>query len=276
MNPKYPVYVPTKNRWKSGLTIKALEKIKVPYFAVIEEEEYDQYDLIIGEYGTILVLPVSNLGSVVPARNWIKNHSIANGDKRHWQIDDNMRDFYRLHRNIKYRVDSGTIFRVMEKFVDRYTNIAIAGPQYELLVPRKTLVPPYLLNTRVYSCSLINNNVPYWWRDVYNEDTDICLRALKDGWCTILFQAFLCDKMATMLVKGGNTDIYKDDGRLKMAESLANQHPDVCKVTWKYNRYQHQVDYRRFKKNKLKLKSNLIIPEGVNNYGMVLKNVKQK
>ena len=122
----------------------------------------------------------------------------------------------------------------------------------------------------------MNNCIPYWWRDVYNDDTDLCLRVLKDKWCTVLFNAFLCDKMATMLIKGGNTDIYQDDGRLKMAESLVKQHPDVTKVTWKWGRFQHHVDYRRFKKNKLMLKSNLVIPEGVNNFGMIFKKVKNK
>jgi hypothetical protein len=35
-------------------------------------------------------------------------------------------------------------------------------------------------------------------------------------------------------------------------------------------RWQHQVDYRPFKKNRLILKEGVEIPEGVNNYGMVL------
>lgn len=53
-----------------------------------------------------------------------------------------------------------------------------------------------------------------------NEDTDLSFRALKDGYCTILFNAFLCDKAQTMTMKGGNTDeLYKDDGRWLMAES---------------------------------------------------------
>ena len=74
-----------------------------------------------------------------------------------------------------------------------------------------------------------------------------------------------------MTMKGGNTDeLYQGDGRRQMALSLRNQHPDVVKVVWKWNRWQHQVDYRRFKGNKLKLKPGVVIPEGVNNYGMVL------
>ena len=80
-----------------------------------------------------------------------------------------------------------------------------------------------------------------------------------------------------MTMKGGNTEeLYKlnngQDGRLLMAQSLQRQHPDVVKITRKWGRWQHQVDYRPFKGNKLILKPGVIIPEGVNNYGMVLVN----
>jgi len=90
-----------------------------------------------------------------------------------------------------------------------------------------------------------------------------------------LFNAFLADKIATMSMKGGNTDeLYKDDGRLKMAQSLVDQHPDVARVSFKWGRPQHHVDYSKFKKNKLKLKPGLEIPEGINEYGLVLRRVE--
>ena len=78
-----------------------------------------------------------------------------------------------------------------------------------------------------------------------------------------------------MTMKGGNTDeLYKQDenfdGRLEMAKSLQRQHPDVTKIVWKWGRWQHQVDYRPFKSNQLIKKQGVIIPKGVNNYGMVL------
>jgi len=56
-----------------------------------------------------------------------------------------------------------------------------------------------------------------------------------------------------------------------MAQSLQEQHPDVVKVTRKWNRWQHQVDYRPFKKNKLILKPGVVIPMSEDNYGMELK-----
>ena len=41
MNPQYPIFIPTKGRSDSRLTIKTFERINVPYTAVIEEQEYD-------------------------------------------------------------------------------------------------------------------------------------------------------------------------------------------------------------------------------------------
>lgn len=274
MNPKYPVYIPSKGRWESRLTSKALEKMGVPYSIVIEQEEYDNYAAVI-DPAKILVLPFSNQG-LIASRCWIMEHSIALGAERHWQLDDNIRYFYRLNYNMKLRVDSGTIFQIAEDFVDRYENVALAGFQYEMFTPRKFKIDPILLNTRVYSCTLVNNSIPYRWRSVYNDDTDISLCALKDGWCTVLFQAFLCHKITTMKMKGGNTEsLYLiQDGRLKMAQALQALHPDVTKITWKWGRWQHQVDYRGFKRNKLKLKPGVTIPEGVNNYGMVFKELQ--
>jgi hypothetical protein len=71
---------------------------------------------------------------------------------------------------------------------------------------------------------------------------------------------------------GGNTDeLYKDDGRLKMAESLREQHPDVVKITTKWGRPQHHVDYHIFRRNKLKLKPGIVVPDGVDDLGMNLK-----
>jgi len=90
-----------------------------------------------------------------------------------------------------------------------------------------------------------------------------------------LFLAFLANKMATMTVKGGNTEsLYllngQADGRLLMAQSLQQQHPDVVKITRKWNRWQHEVNYKPFKANRFRLRPGVVIPDEPNNYGMVL------
>lgn len=249
MNPLYPVYVVSKGRWQSRLTVKALERINVPYRVVIESQEYDQYASVI-DPANILILPFANLG-LVPARNWVWEHALTIGAARFWILDDNIRAFYRLNRNKKIRVKDGAIFRAAEDFVDRYENVALAGFQYKMFAPHRSRWPAFSLNTRIYSHTLVKTDVPHRWRAFYNDDTDLSLRVLKDGWCTVLFYAFLADKQATMTMTGGNTEFYLGDGRLKMAQSLRDQHPDVTRIAWKWGRYQHHVDYRPFKQNRL-------------------------
>jgi len=280
MNPKYPIYIISKGRADTRLTSKALERLGVPYTIVVEPQEFDEYAAVIDE-AKILVTPFSNLGQgSIPVRNFVWEHATELGAERHWIMDDNLRGFFRFNRNRLTPVTDGTIIRCCEDFTDRFENVPMSGMNYFMFVPRKEPnIPPYYLNTRVYSCILLSNSEDFQplegrrWRGRYNEDTDLSLRVLKAGYCTLLFNAFICDKMTTMTMTGGNTeDLYldPDDGRLDMARSLAEQHPDVAWVTEKWGRYQHHVDYRRFKRNNsLKLRDDFESPsEIVDNYGM--------
>ena len=272
LNPRHPIYVISKGRWKTRQTSKTLERMQVPYKIVVEPQEYDEYAAVI-DPGKILVLPFSNLGEgSIPARNWVWEHAVEQGAVRHWILDDNIRNIYRLVGNVTPVCSCGNVFRAAEDFVDRYDNVALAGFQYYMFITRKSVFPPYVLNTRIYSCILIRNDVypeGRRWRGRYNEDTDLSLRILKDGWCTVLFNAFLAHKNPTMRMTGRNTDeLYAGDGRLDMAKSLQEQHPDCVTVSRKWGRWQHQVDYGRFKKNRLKLKSDVFLSDGPNEYGM--------
>ena len=275
MKPDCPIYIISKGRWETRYTSKALEKIGVSYNIVIEPQEYDNYAAVI-DAAKICVLPFSNLGlGSIPARNWVWEHAMSIGSQRHWILDDNIAWFARMFDNKKIIVSSSACFKVVEDFVSRYENIAVAGLQYEMFTPALNKLKPFILNTRIYSCILIKNDIPFRWRGRYNEDTDLSLRVLKDGWCTFLIQQFVCKKMTTMKMKGGNTeDLYKldngQDGRLLMAQSLQRQHPDVVKITRRWGRWQHLVNYRPFKNNRLIKKEGVKIPQGVNNYGMVL------
>lgn len=276
MNPRYPVYIISKGRADSRQTVRTLEYMNVPYLIVVEPQEYLQYAAVINSK-KILVTPFKNLGQgSIPARNFVWKHAKAAGAKRHWILDDNIKWFYRLTHNMKIPVNSGTIFKAAEDFVDRYTNVGQAGFQYDYFCPRKQGMNPFILNTRIYSCILLDTSLPLRWRGRYNEDTDLSIRVLKAKFCTILFNAFLCGKVPTLNMKGGNaTELYKGDGRKKMAESLTKQHPSIVTVIKKWNRYQHKVDYSPFKNNKLILKKGLHIPNGVNEYGMELINFKE-
>lgn len=285
MNPKHPVYIVSKGRWETQFTSQYLAKMGVSHYVVVEAQEYDRYAAAKTEQAMLLVLDAQfqrdyetcdDLGETKSkgpgaARNFAWAHAVSLGASWHWVMDDNIKGFYRLYRNIKTPVATGTIFRCMEDFVERYENVAMAGPNYFMMAKRKDKIPPFVLNTRIYSCNLIRNDVPYRWRGRYNEDTDLSLRMLKDCWCTVQFNAFLQMKLTTQTVKGGcNDDFYKVEGTKPKSEMLVRLHPDVAELVWKWERWHHQVDYAPFKQTKLIRKPGVVVPEGVNNYGMVL------
>jgi len=284
MKNKYPIYIVSKGRADSRLTSKALEAMGQPYYIIVENQEYEDYASVIAKH-KILVLPTSyqesydtcdELGEGKskgpgPARNFAWDHSISLGAERHWVMDDNIASFQRLNRNLMVRVSTPTIFRCAEDFVDRYENIYISGFNYDFFVQSKELHPPFIRNTRIYSCLLIQNDIPYRWRGRYNEDTDLSLCVLKDGHCTVQFNAFIQEKAQTQTLKGGNTEeFYAKEGTLPKSQMIADLHPDCAKVVWKFNRWHHYVDYRRFKKNQFIKKEGVVIEQGVNNYGMKL------
>ena len=287
MLPRYPIYVVSKGRWKNRLTSKALNVMGIPYKIVVEQDQLPMYQAEVGA-DRCLVLPqryldeydtCDDLGDTKSkgpgaARNFVWDHATELGSKRHWVMDDNLDAFHRLNRNIKRESDTPAIFAAMEDFVDRYENVPVAGPNYYSFVKSSDGVPAFVTNTRIYSCLLIQNDAPYRWRGRYNEDTDLSLRVLKDGLCTIQFNAFLQGKVTTQRMKGGNTDeFYALEGTKAKSQMLADLHPDVAKVVWRFNRWHHHVDYKPFSKNRLIKRGDVVVSEKVNNYGMGLVDV---
>jgi hypothetical protein len=290
-NPTHPVYIVSKGRSDTMITSKSLARMKVNHYIVVEPQDKDPYEKAldkfnIRDYVTLIVAPFSNHGDGPGrARNFAWDHSISIGAKKHWVLDDNISDFYRLHKNQRIRVESGIIFKAAEDFVDRFENVPISGFQYRFFIAPNQSYPPYVKNTRIYSTLLIDNNCKHRWRGRYNEDTDICLRVLKDGDCTIQFNAFLQGKAATQTVKGGNTEefyhkegieknIWIDgvnaEGTRNKSEMLVRMHPDVARMVWRYKRWHHYVDYSPFKKNELRYKKDIVLPREPNEYGMKL------
>ena len=283
------------------ITSKVLTELGVSHNIIVEPQEVDKYQKSVktmGLFAKIIPLDMTyknkyelcdSLGlskstGSGPARNFGGDCSRNDGFSHHWIIDDNIRSFRRLNNNEKIKVSNGAIFRAMEDFCLRYENISMAGPNYSFFAWQKKNLPPFLVNTKIYSCNLIRNDVSFRWRGRYNEDVILTLDMLKAGWCTVLFYAFLQDKMQTQQLKGGNTDelyhgsekqagkVYSQTGTLDKSKMLATVHPDVARVTYRFKRIHHYVDYSVFK-TKLIKKKNLIIDTSINDYGMKLKQL---
>jgi hypothetical protein len=268
--PRYPIYIPSKNRSHIDMTTACLRKDGVPFRLVVEPQEEEVYGAKFGREN-ILVLPENNRG-LIYSRNWMFEHAKSEGHARHWQVDDNITGIWRWYKGFRLYCEAGVAFAVTEDFSDRYENVAIAGLNYVMFAieARK----PIAINCHVYSCTLIDNSIPFRFRPPANEDVDMCLQVLSAGYCTIQMNAFLAQKLGTMIVSGGQTDAaYKGDGRLFMARALERAWPGVVETKRRFQRPQHVIKFawRKFD-NKLKLKPGVDLAKipPVNEYGLRL------
>ena len=294
--PQFPLYIPSKGRHEYMVTSKALSKMGVRHYVIAEPQEVDAYrrassgllcdivelDLSFKEnYELCDGLGLSKSTGPGPARNFAWEHSKSLGFDWHWVMDDNLQYFARMTRNERIKTNSPAMWRAMEDFVLRYKNVGMAGPNYSMFAFGASKLPPFITNTRIYSCNLIRNDLIYRWRGRYNEDTILSLDMLKAGWCTIQFNAFLQGKMGTQVLKGGNTDEfyhaegkvqqgqkYADTGTLAKSQMLVDVHPDLSRLVQKFSRWHHAVDYSVFKNQKLIKKDGLKLTGKPKDYGM--------
>jgi hypothetical protein len=275
--------------------------MRTPHYIVVEEQEYDTYvEATRGTTATILILDPAykqnyelcdNLGLTKstgpgPARNFAWDHSMAAGHSYHWVMDDNIANFLRLHNNLKIKVADGTILRCMEEFCERYENVTMAGPNYRAFASQNAKMPPFVMNTRIYSCNLIRNDSRwvtgpragelFRWRGRYNEDTIISLDMLTQGFCTVQFNAFLQDKLRTQVLGGGNTaEFYSGEGTAPKSRMLKEVYPEYTELVWRFQREHHHVDYNPFKERRLIRKSGIVLPAGYDDHGMTIKRIAE-
>ena len=259
-NPRHPVFIVSKGRAQYGpMTARTLDGLGVPYRIIVEDQDVEAYSAK-GHKDRLCVLPPSykadyevldGLGlskSTGPgaARNFAWDIALKEGAAWHWVMDDNIFDFIYYHTNDRIRIHDGALFRFAEDFTAQYQNVPLAGPQYDMFVPRKGKNYPFQVNGRIYSCSLIRNDSPFRWRGRYNEDTIMTLDVLQGGYMTILFKFLLQAKLTTQVLKGGNTDEFyaRAEGTKSKSEMLKLVYPQFTQLKWRFGRHHHVVDYR--------------------------------
>ena len=298
--PQFPFYIPSKSRSEYMITSKALTRMGIKHYVIVEPDQVADYEKAVEEMKLLtIILPLdmnykktyelcddhgfTQSTGAGPARNFAWEHSIANGFDWHWIMDDNIRCFIRLNKNERIKCENPAFWTAQEDFALRYKNVAMAGPQYKFFAPDRQKMPPFIKNTRIYSCNLIRNDLPFRWRGRHNEDTILSLDVLKAGWCTILFNAFLQDKAPTQTVKGGNTseiyqvkndvkagEKYSSTGTIDKSKMIVRVHGDVSKIKHRFGRVHHYVDYSLFKATKLIRIDGLQISKKTNDYGIKL------
>lgn len=65
-------------------------------------------------------------------------------------------------------------------------------------------------------------------------------------------------------------DHYAREGTAPKSRMLVRLHPDVARPIWRFGREHHWVDYRPFRRNRLRLRDDVVIPDEPDEYGLRL------
>lgn len=239
----------SKGRADISMTANMFKQDNVQYKILIEVQELNDY-LKFHSKDTLEVLPFKNLGlGSYPARNYAKELALRQGAAYYWVFDDNIRGACKFVRGSKIPCSSALAIDRAERLNDTYSNLAILAFNYRYFVATESQ-KAFFVNVHCYSCMLIKTDANINWRLKYNEDVDICLQALTQGYCTILLNAYCMNKTSTSAkLRGGNqTELYKGNDlnkKIQKADTLRKYWPNYVELKMRYGRPHHYVDWKK-------------------------------
>jgi len=127
----YPIYILSRGRYDKSLTANCLMEYNVPYTIFVEPQEEKQYKNKFGS-DAIHIIPDNDQG-IAYVRNYINDYSMKQFDKKHWQLDDNIKSFRRRINNKNVKDDPYILLTEAEQEVEKYSNIGRASLAYTTL-----------------------------------------------------------------------------------------------------------------------------------------------
>ena len=218
MKNQYPIYIPSKGRLFKCNAAKLLDESGYNYRIVVEPNEHQKY-LDIYPQSTVLTMDKNDQG-IAYARTWIKKYSIKQNEKKHWQLDDNIRRFRKWKNNIRDYTLPHNVLPFVERFSNKFKNCGTIGIRSDAF--GYNIEPPYKKNRMVYCCILDNNNMDIFWRQMsLGSDTDYSIQVCETRkWCTVLFHKYQITKPNMGTQKGGHQKDYAEDGRKQRIKNL--------------------------------------------------------
>lgn len=223
---KYTIYIPSKGRPDTIRTHKRCEGLK--YKIVVEPQDYDSY---LNTFGVDQLVKMDKNDQGLPfARNFIKNYSIEQGEKFHWQFDDDIKNFLVRVGNKNVKTNPANCMSIVEQTMDLFSNISISSmTDVSYAFSKKQ---PVRLNYLTYTCVLVNNSVDVSWRKGTVEDWDYTLLSLEKNYCTMPFCHVLFESHDTGANPGGNqlTEWPTEERRKEYYQNFVNLWPKYFSV----------------------------------------------
>jgi len=220
------IYIPSKGRTGYPITSRLLESHGVPFVVVVDPSELSQYKKIIGKPGKVISVDLDDQG-LPAARSWIKRYSTMIGEDYHWQLEDDISQFFfRRESKGMRKITPAEALEAIETEVFKFENISIASPDHNSWPPNPD--EPVKVNGLPHHAALINNATDIFWRQFLYEDVDFALQSLSKKYCTMLFKHIRLATPAPKAHAGGQTERYGDDEKtMAHMECIANEWPTL-------------------------------------------------
>ncbi len=214
---KYPIFIPSKGRAINQPVSRMLKGMRVPHYLVVEPQDAKLYAKTCA-WAKLIVLPKNN-GGIAFVRQFILDYARKAEMPYYWQIDDNIKNFLVFIDKQGHNITPNVVLSEIEKLAEQDNSIALAGPDYQQFAAFADEI--CTANSRTYCCVLTKTDtgIDYDQELAPKEDVDFVVQHLLAGYKTLLVHKFAMAKptMGNNSV-GGNVEIYKANGLLKLRE----------------------------------------------------------
>tara|TARA_R110001592_G_scaffold262157_2_gene527189 strand:+ start:1004 stop:1816 length:813 start_codon:yes stop_codon:yes gene_type:complete len=262
----FPIFIPSKSRSNTCTTAQLLKKYGLPFTLFIYNDDYDDY-LLKFHKDNLFIVP-DYVKGITAKRQFMLDYARSNNYEWFFMIDDDIQKIYvrpvgvigksLTPLTIKEFVE--TIYKFI-KFIESknpYHSIYEVGFKERAFGIQKS---PVSINTDIGPIHLMNvkniENINYDSDMIALEDTDFCVRNIKNNKINIKLNHFIFFAPKSGTNKGGLEDIYNQSGKTKGVIQFKEKYDDLIKID-DTNGEKYRINWSKFKQGKESIEKDLV------------------
>lgn len=185
----------------------------------------------------------------VPVRNATCDIARARGEKRHWQLDDDYSGFYRVVKGTmkKERMDGEALYEVFTEISEFAHRCGLSNAGIALGTIESHPAQAQKFGKRVFNAHNLPTDTKLLtrWRGRMNDDLINAIETYRNGGFEMLFKYANLTMEQSQAEQGGLTDLYQAEGTVRKSAYPVLLAPNAAKLTIKFGRYHHTVDWKK-------------------------------
>ena len=279
---QYPICIVSYKRANEyGRTHKYLTKCNIPHYLFVESDEYSEYEKWYDNSCCCLVrgenFSKEDMGST-PMRNYILDYHHKKSIERVWILDDNIKNYKRLHQGVKNDIYSVEVFKSIENYIINYENVGLVSHNFNPKVNEGDQRACIVKNGKCFSSMLVKTDPEIRFRYKHQEDHLISMEYIEKGYSNLCFNNVVYDKNTSGMDGGGNREgIYQvkdknkdgngykeryeffeniildlyNDGKLTLIDGITTSSLLSRSKTMKSKEFHAEVNYKMLANNKI-------------------------